>query len=137
MDRKPCIEEEVSMSEDQKDRIAVDDGDRDMAEMERVAAAAGKAGNLYAIDLSWRMRQGRGRRIVIDLPPVEDVAGLHKAQAVVIATAAAGKIAPRDALDYSTMLEHRRRMIEIADFEPRLEALEEAIAKQGARGRGH
>jgi predicted amidohydrolase len=100
---------------------------------------AGKAGNLYAIDLSWRMRQGRGRRIAIDLPPVEDVAGLHKAQAMVIAMAAAGKTAPGAALAYSTMLEHRRRMIELADIEPRLEAIEEAIKarrlREGTKGR--
>jgi len=98
-------------------------------EMEKVAATAGKAGNLYAIDLSWRLRQGRGRRIALDLPPAEDMAGVHRAQAMVIAAAAAGKITPRDALDYSTMLEHRRRMIEAADFELRLKELEEAIKK--------
>ena len=126
------------MSDEPKDRIAADDGDPDMAEMERVAAAAGKAGNLYAIDLSWRLRQGRGRRIALDLPPVDDVPGLHKAHAMVIAASAAGKIAPRDALDYSTMLEHRRRMIEIADMEPRLRAIEEAVAaKKSTPGRGH
>jgi hypothetical protein len=118
------------MSEQEKDKVAADGaGDPDMADMEKVAAQAGKAGNLYAIDLSWRLRQGRGRRIALDLPPVEDVAGLHKAQAMVIAAAAAGKIAPRDALDYSTMLEHRRRMIEIADVEPRLRELEKAVEK--------
>ena len=127
------------MSEQEMDRVAADAaGDPDMAEMEKVAAQAGKAGNLYAIDLSWRLRQGRGRRIALDLPPVEDVAGLHKAQAMVIAAAAAGKIAPRDALDYSTMLEHRRRMIEIADIERRLKELEKAVAvKKSNPGRGH
>jgi hypothetical protein len=127
------------MSEQVRDKVAADAaGDPDMAEMEKVAAMAGKAGNLYAIDLSWRLRQGRGRRIALDLPPAEDMAGVHKAQAMVIAAAAAGKIAPRDALDYSRLLEHRRQMIETVDFERRLEELEKAVERKrqstGSRG---
>jgi hypothetical protein len=99
--------------------------DAEMEEMKRVAAERGKAGDLYAIDLSWRMRGCRLPLPVLDLPPIDDMAGVHKAQAVVIAAVAARRLTPRDALYYSTLLEHRRRAIRSLDIEARLRALEE------------
>jgi hypothetical protein len=100
--------------------------DEEMEEMKRVAAESGKAGNLYAIDLSWRIRGCRGPLPVLELPPLDDLAGVHKAQAVVIAATAARRMTPRDALDYLTLLEQRRRLIRSVDIEARLRAIEEA-----------
>jgi hypothetical protein len=68
----------------------------------------------------------QARRVVLDLPRVDDLGSLQKAQAAVIAAAAAGEISTHDALDFSSMLEYRRRTLVTIDFETRLRALEDA-----------
>ena len=108
--------------------------DPEMEEMKRVAAERGKAGSLYAIDLSWRMRGCRAPLPVLDLPPIDDLAGVHRAQGVVIAAVAARRLTPRDALDYSLLLEHRRRAIRSLDIEVRLRAIEEEDDRKARAG---
>ena len=108
--------------------------DAEMEEMKRVAAERGKAGDLYAIDLSWRMRGCRAPLPVLDLPPIDDLAGVHRAQGVVIAAVAARRLTPRDALDYSILLEHRRRAIRSLDIEARLRAIEEEDDRRARAG---
>ena len=65
----------------------------------------------------------RWPQVRLDLPPVSDAASLAHAHAAVIATAAAGSITTRQALDFSTMLEYRRRAVETFEIETRIREL--------------
>jgi hypothetical protein len=68
----------------------------------------------------------RRRRVKIELPELDTLAGVDQAECRVILAAANGKLAPRVALDFSTMLDRRRRTLTDRDFELRLEAIEQA-----------
>jgi hypothetical protein len=98
--------------------------DADMAEMERVAAELGKKGNLQAIDVSRRLRESRGRLIALDLPPVEDIAGVNAAQAAVIAGLGRSEITPWAAGMVSSILERRRNSLMGVELDARIAALE-------------
>ncbi len=78
---------------------------------------------------------GHDQPIVLDLPTVVDATSLAEAQARVIAAAAGGKITPRQGLSFSTMLEYRRRALETVELEAQLTELEEADARERAKGR--
>ena len=76
----------------------------DMAGIARVVVARAKDGDMKAAEVArktWRWPQ---QAVHIDLPPVTDAASLAEAHGAVIATAAAGKLTTRQALDFSTML---------------------------------
>ena len=100
--------------------------DDDMEKMEGVAATKGKDGDLHAIELSRRLWHDRGRRVSIALPPVDDMDGVKRAHAEVIAAMAAGTLTTREAMDLSAMLEHRRRILVAIDFEREMREIEDA-----------
>lgn len=106
----------------------VGDVDPDQAELERVAAEAGKAGNIRAIEVWLRLREARDPAMTLDLPPIDDLDGVDKAQAAVLAAAARvpRRLTPRDALYLSATLENRRRALTVRDLERRLIAAEQA-----------
>jgi hypothetical protein len=106
----------------------------DMAVMERIAADKGKKGDLGAIEISRRIKQGRARTVRLDLPALSDAASIAACQATVIAAAAAERITPRDALIFSTLIENRRRALETLDHEERLIAIEEAHRARDKKG---
>lgn len=108
--------------------------ENDALEMERVAAQAGRNGNIYAIHVWNYLREQRRRRAAIDLPALETRGDLEKAQVAVIAAAARGRLTPRDALDFSAMLENRRRALATQELEARLRALEKLNAEEAAKG---
>jgi hypothetical protein len=107
--------------------------DDDMAEMARVAADAGKGGNIYAIEVSRRLREGRRGRIRVDLPALDTREGIEKAQVALIHAVAAGGADLRDAADLSGMLDNLRRSLAAADLEQRLRTLEQANADRAAK----
>lgn len=113
------------MSDNNKDDDTVD---ADGAELERVAAEAGKAGNIRAIEVWLRLREARSPAVTLDLPPIDDLDGVDKAQAAVLAAAARvpRRLTPRDALYLSATLENRRRSLTVRDLERRLIAAEQA-----------
>ena len=108
--------------------------DDEAIELERVAAQAGRSGNIYAIHVWNYLREQRRRRVAIDLPPLVTREDLEKAQVAVIAAAARGRLTPRDAMDFSAMIENRRRALETRELEGRLRALEKLNAEQAAKG---
>jgi len=104
----------------------------DMAEIARVVVAQAKGGDMKAAEVArktWRWPQ---LAVCIDLPPVGDAASLAKAHAAVIAEAAAGALTTRQALDFSTMLEYRRRAVETYEIETKVNEL--YAAKRKAQG---
>jgi hypothetical protein len=107
----------------------------DMAEMERVAAEAGKNGNIYAIEVSRRLREGGRRKMTIDLPPLDTHADVDRAQVAAILAVARGDADPRDAACLSGMLDNLRRALATRDLEERLRALEKANAEEAAKAK--
>ncbi len=96
----------------------------DLAEIQHVAVRQAKQGDMQAAVLVERMWRHRRRTATLDLPPVDDASGLAKAQAAVIAAAAAGQITPREGMAYAAMLDYRRRALDTVEFEERLREIE-------------
>jgi hypothetical protein len=103
----------------------------DMADIGRVMVAKAKGGDVQAAEFArktWRWPQ---QVVRLDLPPVTGTASLAEAHAAVIAKAAAGEMTTRQALDFSTMLEYRRRAVETFEIEGKLRELYAAKRKTG------
>jgi hypothetical protein len=84
-------------------------------------------GDLTAIKLCLEriLPPRKSRLININLPAVDTGEGVSHAQAVVIQAVGEGKIAPDEGQTLSSILEARRKSIETADHEARLNKLEE------------
>jgi hypothetical protein len=67
----------------------------------------------------------KSRPIIIDLPSVDTGEGVSQAQAVVVQAVGEGEITPDEGQVLSSILEARRKSIETADHEARLNKLEE------------
>jgi hypothetical protein len=111
----------------------------DMADIGRVVVAKAKEGDMKAAEVArktWRWPQ---TAVHLDLPPVTDAASLAAAHAAVIAAAAASRLSTRQALDFSTMLEYRRRAVETFEIETKIRELYAEKRKNGespTRGSG-
>jgi hypothetical protein len=79
------------------------------------------------------MHRRRRRTVPLDLPPVDDAAGLAAAQSEVIAAAARGLITPHEGIAYATMLEYLRRALDTVEYEARLMEIEETNAERARR----
>ncbi len=108
----------------------------DIAEIQTMAMQKAKQGDMQAATLVERIWRRRRRTVTIDLPPVNDARGLAKAQAAVIAAAAAGKITPREGMAFAAMLDYRRRALDTVEFEGRLREVERANAERDRQGGG-
>jgi len=106
------------------EQIQLEQQDPDRAEMERIAAERARSGDLYAIEVWRRLRLGR-ERIMLDLPPIDDLAGVMAAHAVVIKEMAAGQIGSRDALAVTSALDQHRRMLVSVEYQQRIWALDD------------
>lgn len=103
-------------------------GEAEMADVQRVALAAAKAGNMPGATIVERMWRRRRQTVALDLPPVDDAKGIAAAQSAIIAAVAAEKITPRDGLIYARLIEYRRRALETVEYEASLAEIEEANA---------
>ena len=95
----------------------------------RKAIELAKDGDLTAIKLCLeRICPPRKSRLInISLPAVNTCEGISQAQAVVVQAVGEGKIAPDEGQVLSSILEARRKSIESADHEARLNKLEEIL----------
>jgi hypothetical protein len=96
----------------------------DLAEIQAVIVREARQGNLQAIAIVERIWRHRQRPVRLDLPPVDDAAGLAAAQAAVIAAAAGGRITPYEGVAYAAMLDYRRRALDTVELEGRLREIE-------------
>jgi hypothetical protein len=104
------------------DKIADDAGKEILAAM--VAAAKGgdmRAGELV-LSRIWPAR--KGRPIALTLPPIKDAAGVVSALGAVADAVATGDITPDEGSAVANVLETKRRSIETADLQRRIEVLE-------------
>ncbi|MEQ9491732.1 MAG: DUF5681 domain-containing protein [Alphaproteobacteria bacterium] len=91
---------------------------------------AAKGGDMRACEivLSRICPPRKGRTIEIDLPDTSTSDGVSKAQAAVLAAAAAGEISPDEAKILADVIESRRKAIETLEHEARIRALEDGNA---------
>jgi hypothetical protein len=68
----------------------------------------------------------RHRRVKLELPDTTDLAAVEQAEIAVIRAAAEGRISSRVALDFTLMLDHRRRTVADREFESRMNAINQA-----------
>jgi hypothetical protein len=92
----------------------------------RKAIELAKDGDLTALKLCLERicPPRKSRPINIDLPAVDTGEGVSQAQAVVVQAVGEGEITPDEGQVLSSILEARRKSIETADIELRLEKLE-------------
>jgi hypothetical protein len=103
------------------------------AVLKKVAEAA-QSGDLRAADILLRRvwPERKGRIVEIDLPAVDGAGDLPKALSAVMAAMAAGEITPDEASAIAAVIESKRKVVETADLDRRLTALESA-ANEGRR----
>ena len=93
----------------------------------KVAVDLGRAGNIEALKLVlnrvWPMRAGRP--LEIEAPPVRALADLLPAATTIADAVLQGEMTPREGREVSALFSMQCRMIELADIERRLKALEE------------
>jgi hypothetical protein len=106
---------------------------KDMADVARAAVERAKTGDPLAAHVACRiwLRQ----TVRIDLPPIDDVAGVARAQLAVIGLVAGGHLTPRTGRDFTTMLDHRRRAIETQQLEEQLQELLDANAADAEKNK--
>jgi hypothetical protein len=80
----------------------------------------------------------RNKPVSIDLPEIVDIPSLDRALSAVIAKAAVGEITPRVGLDFTRMMETRRRALSDVHLDQRLTQMVEIQkarkkAKEGGR----
>lgn len=106
-------------------------GEQEIAAVARAAVEAATNGNMYGAEVARRLWcEYRRAPVTVALPALENLAGIAQAQTAIIEAAACGQLAPRDALAFSTMIEHRRRAIETLELEAELRNLNKIAAEQ-------
>jgi len=70
----------------------------------------------------------RDRTVTLDLPPIETISDCRTALAATVAAVADGAITPGEASEISELISTTIKVLETAQFEERLTALEEAFA---------
>lgn len=97
----------------------------DIAQVQRVVIDKAKAGNMQAATIAERVWRRRPRPpLNIRLPRVTDAKSIAEAQGRLIAATSRGRISPNDALALASLIEHRRRALDLVEFEGRLIAIE-------------
>jgi hypothetical protein len=97
--------------------------------LQAVINRATKDGDNYAANLVlnrvWPAR--KSNPVQIELPTIESAADVTKALDAVLAAVAAGEIDPDEAVQISSVLEIKRRSLELFEIEQRIAALESKI----------
>ena len=98
-------------------------------ELTRKAIELALAGDLTALKLCLERicPPRKSRPIAIDLPDIKNCEGISNAQSVVVQAVGEGELTPDEGQVLSNILEARRKSIETADHEQRLNELEKKI----------
>jgi hypothetical protein len=104
-------------------------GEAGAAEVLEAVLQAAKCGDMRAasilLDRVWPTRKGRA--VEVALPEVASAADLVPALAAVAAAMGRGEVTPEEARAMCAVLEIQRRVIETAELEARVAALEECV----------
>jgi hypothetical protein len=69
----------------------------------------------------------KGRPVTFDLPNIETASDIAKAIGAIVKAMAAGELTPDEANAIAAVIETRRKVFEVVEFEERLRKLEEGI----------
>lgn len=105
----------------------------DVRDIWRAVVQSSTGGDMRGAEVARRWIRSRLRRLRIELAPIHDLAGVTRAQADLLALAAAGEITAREGRDFSALVENRRRAIETLELETMLHALNDANAEEERR----
>jgi hypothetical protein len=106
--------------------MALLDGEAEALTRKAVELALGGDPTALRLCLERLAPPAKDRPIKVSLPPLENMTDASRAMAAVVGEMAAGAITPSEAVAVAGVLEGYRRIIETADFEQRIEALENA-----------
>jgi hypothetical protein len=97
----------------------------------RTAVKAALDGDMRAIEIVlarvWPVRKGRPLRL--RLPPIAAAADVARALSELVQAVAAGDVTPEEAATVAGLLEAKRRAIETADLEARINQLERHLKR--------
>lgn len=71
--------------------------------------------------------------IHVELPPINGIDDCSKAQAALVNAAAAGQLLPSEARLMCDLIDAQRRAFETSEVVRRLEAIEEALSRNGGK----
>ena len=108
----------------------------DLRDLWRAMVRGGTEGDWHSAEVARRMWRLRQHRIRVDLPPIDDAAGIARAQVQLIIETASGLRDPQDAHHLSRMIENRRRALETHELEKGLHELNEINAEAQRKGGG-
>ncbi len=108
----------------------------DLPDVWRALVQGSKNNDPRAAEVVRRWVHFRRRRLRLDLAPIDDLAGVARAQADLLALAAAGEITAREGRDFSALVENRRKAIETLELESILHQLNETNADEDRRKSG-
>lgn len=104
------------------DQIADDAGESILRKMVEAAEGGDMRAGELVLSRIWPAR--KGRPITLTLPPIKNGADIVSALGAVADAVAAGDVTPDEGSAVANVLETKRRSIETADLERRIEALE-------------
>ena len=108
----------------------------ELRDLWRAMVRGGTEGDWHSAEVARRMWRLRQHRIRVDLPPIDDAAGIARAQVQLIIETASGLRDPQDAHHLSRMIENRRRALETHELEKGLHELNEINAEAQRKGGG-
>jgi hypothetical protein len=106
--------------------------DRDHTEAVKIYPTLEQRAQAQRVLINKILPDAKTAPVKIDLPAMDDAAGVMMAQAAVVAAVAAGQMTPDAGEMLAGILENRRRAIETSELAARVAALE-ARQPQGAR----
>ena len=99
----------------------------------KALVAKAKKGDVAAAKLVLPYICPAGTFVKISLPPINDAAGIARAQARIIAEASSEQLSLEEADRLSTMIENRRRALETVEIERNLQQANESLAEKQRR----
>ena len=111
-----------------REAIAKAVGPADGVAVVRAMMTKARGGDVPAAKLVLPHIWPAGTFVMIELPPVNDAAGIAEAQAVVLAAASNEELSLEQADLYSALLENRRRALETVEIERNLQQARENLA---------
>ena len=104
-------------------------------ELVKVVVAYAKAGDPAAMRIVMErlVPPLREEPIRVDLPAINGIDDCSTAQAALVAAAAAGQLLPSEARLMCDLIDAQRRAFESSDVARRLEAIEEALRRNGGK----
>ena len=112
------------------DALLADDGEKIARKAVEMALAGDQVAMRLVMERVAPVRRGRPVRFA--LPPIESAADIVKGLGSLLQSTAAGDISPEEAATIASVLEVKRKAVELVDLEDRLAAIEKRMEASGS-----